>query len=308
MSKETLDAVRHLIEEEGLSQRIIAREAGISGTTLNQLLSGKYQGDEGSMMKKLVKYLSSRDLAVEMGKKAGDFSEFVETPTARRIQAVLNYVSTLSDMAVIYGGSGVGKTRALKKYSEMHPNCWIVTVSPPLASMAACLEEIALTLGLRGFSGRASRLQREIIRRLMDTKGVLIIDEAQHLFLNGLEAIRAIHDATEIGLILAGNESVFSRLSAGGARTAAFSQLSSRIGKRLCLSTSRPGDGSALARAFGVDGEREIEFIEEIAKSPGALRGVVKTIRLASVMAHENGGQINLKYIKLAWRDLAGLN
>lgn len=306
MSKETLDAVRHLIEVGGLSQRAIARQAGISGTALNQILSGKYEGNSQAMTEKLVKWISSRDLASEMGRKAGDLPRFVETPTAKKIFAVLKYVSSLFDVAVIYGGAGIGKTRALEKYAEMRPNCFFVTISPATASVAAALEEIALTLGLKGFSGRASRLQREIVRRLKDTKGILIIDEAQHLYLNGLESIRAIHDATEIGLILSGNESVYSRLTAGGTRSAAFAQLFSRIGKRLHLSGSLPGDGTALAKSFGVNGEREIKLIEEIAKTPGALRGVVKTLRLASVLAHQDGGQVNLKNIELAWRDLAG--
>jgi len=306
MSKETLDAVRHLIEVDELSQRIIARQAGISGAVLNQLLLGKYEGNTQSMIEKLAQWISSRELAREVGKKAGGLPKFVETPTAKKIHTVLKYVSSLFDVAVIYGGAGVGKTCALKKYSEMQPNCWIVTMSPATASVAAALEEIALTLGLKGFSGRASRLQREIVRRLTDTRGALIVDEAQHLFLNGLEAIRAIHDATEIGLILSGNESVYSRLTAGGTRTAAFAQLFSRIGKRLYLSGSLPGDAIALARSFGVNGEREIKLVEEISKAPGALRGVVKTLRLASVLAHQDGGQVKFENINQAWRDLAG--
>jgi len=302
---QTLEAVRHLIDVDGLSQRTIAREAGISGAALNQILSGKYEGNVQLIEEKLVKWISSRDLAKEMGKKAGDIPKFIETPTARKIGAVVRYVSSLLDVAVIYGGAGVGKTCSLKKYAEAQPNCWIVTISPATASVAACLEEIALTLGLRGFSGRASRLQREIIRRLKDTRGVLVIDEAQHLFLNALEAIRAIVDATEVGLILAGNESVYSRLAAGGTRAAAFAQLFSRIGKRLYLSGSLPGDGAALAKSFGVEGEREVKLIEEISRAPGALRGVVKTLRLASVLAHKDGGRVDLKNIQMAWRDLA---
>ncbi len=306
MSEEILTAVRRLINDDGLSQRTIARQTGISGAVLNQLLSGKYPGDAERMIEKLTRWLSSRDLAKEIGSKAGDLPRFVETPTARKIHTVLRYVSSLFDVAVIYGGAGVGKTRALENFAGSRPNCWIVCMSPATASVAAALEEIAITLGLKGFSGRASRLQREIVRRLKDTKGVLIIDEAQHLFLNALEAIRSIHDATEIGLVLSGNESVYSRLTASGTRTAAFAQLFSRIGKRLHLSGSLPGDGSTLARSFGVNGEREIRFIEDIAKTPGALRGVVKTLRLASLFAHQNGGKVNLKNIEAAWQDLSG--
>jgi len=308
MSEEILTAVRRLVDEDKIPQRMIARQAGISGAALNQLLLGKYAGDSGKMVEKLTKWLSSRDLARDMGKKAGDLPRHVDTPTSKRIRSVAQYATFLGDVVVIYGGAGVGKTRALEKYAEVQPNCWIVTMSPDTASVAAALEEIALVLGLRGFSGRASRLRREIVKRLQGTKGILIVDEAQHLFLNALEAIRAIHDATEVGLILSGNESVYARLTAGGTRTAAFAQLFSRIGKRLHLSASLPGDGSTLARSFGINGERELAFIETIAKYPGALRGVTKCLRLASIFSHDNGGRINLKNLEGAWRELAGQN
>ncbi len=244
----------------------------------------------------------------EIERKPRNFPKFVETPTACKIHAVLKYVSSLCDIAVIYGGAGVGKTCALEEYAENQPDCWIITMSPATASVAAALEEIALTIGLRGFPGRTSRLQREIIKRLKNSKGILIVDEAQHLFINTLESLRAIHDATEISLVLSGNESVYSRLTAGSTRMAMFAQLFSRIGKRLHLSESLPGDGTALAKNFGLTGEKEIKFIEEIARNPGALRMVVKTLRLASVLAYNNEGQINLKNIKRAWRDLSGQN
>lgn len=306
MSKETLDTVRDLIEVEGLSQRTVAREAGISGTTLNQLLQGKYGADDTLVTEKLANWLSSRELARKLGKKTDGLFKFVETPTAKKIRAVFEFVATLHDISVIYGGAGIGKTTALKKYAEKQPNCWVVTATPATASVAAILEEIALALGLRDFPGRASRVQREIIRRLRDTKGVLIIDEAQHLSINSLEAIRCIHDATEIGLILCGNESVYSRLTAGGSRTAAFAQLFSRVGKRLRLTKNLPGDGIALAKSFGVIGDKELDLIDEISKNPGGLRMVAKTLQLSAIYAKEDGGHVTLENITEAWQELSG--
>jgi len=213
----------------------------------------------------------------------------------------------LLHIAVIYGGAGVGKTKALLKYAEKYPNVWVVTMSPATASVAAALEEIALGLGLRGLPGRAARLQREIIRRLRDTKGVLIVDEAQHLFVSTLEAIRAIHDATEIGLVLCGNESVYSRLT-GGSRTAIFAQLYSRVGKRLHLARSTSADVEELASAFGISGDEEVKALENIAQKPGALRGVVNVLRLASILAKGEKETMTLRHINLAWKDLAEEN
>jgi DNA transposition AAA+ family ATPase len=135
------------------------------------------------------------------------------------------------------------------------------------------------------------------------TGGLLIVDEAQHLNLPAIEAIRSIYDKAEIGLVLCGNESVYARLS-GGSRAANFAQLFSRIGKRLRLTTPKEDDVTPLADAFGVTGKEELQALIEISKKPGALRLVAKILWLAVVMANGNKDTINLQYISAAWKEL----
>ena len=77
-----------------------------------------------------------------------------------------------------------------------------------------------------------------IVQRLQGTKGLLILDEAQHLMLPALESLRSIHDATACGLVLMGNEAVYSRLS--GRHSAEFAQLYSRVGSVLKLENPLP--------------------------------------------------------------------
>jgi len=102
-------------------------------------------------------------------------------------------------------------------------------MTPTINSVAACMGRIATAVNLPEIPVSAVKAENAIIARLHDTKGLLIVDEAQHLPVSGLDAVRSIHDATGCGLALLGNESVYARIT-GGARQAHFAQLFSRVG------------------------------------------------------------------------------
>lgn len=304
-SGRALERVREIIDSEDLSQQAVAKEAGISAATLNQWLSGRYTGDVEAVTGKMEKWLASREPSLGPAKSVFEIPRWIEIPTARRLLKALDYIRILFDIAIIYGGAGLGKTKTLERFAEMFPNVWIVTMSPATAGVCAALEEIALTLGLRGIPGRAARLQREIVRRLKGTRGVLIIDEAQHLMTSSLEAIRSIHDASETGLVLCGNELIFSRLT-GGARLATFAQLYSRVGVRVALRKTSLGDVKAICAALGIEGAKETRFLYEISQKPGGLRSIMKTMQLAYVMASGEGATASMRHLEMAWNDLTG--
>jgi len=287
------------------SQAQIARVSGLSAAALSSWLKGAYKGDNSAVEEKLLKWLGARDRNARTSAAMPAAPAWVDTPTGRRIHAVLMFAQAAGDLGCIYGGAGLGKTKALQSYAAASPNVWVSTMSPAHGGVSSALEEIAEAIGLRGIPGRAARLQRELVNRLNNTGGLLIVDEAQHLNMRSLEAIRAIHDATGVGLVLCGNEAVFARLT-GGSREATFAQLFSRLGKRLRLTKAAPGDVDAMADAFGVMGSAERRFLAGIASKPGALRGVVKTLRLASVFAAGKGESLTVDHLNAAWHDLAG--
>lgn len=297
--------VQALLETAELNQAQIAREAGISSAALSSWLKGTYKGDNRAVEEKLNRWLESRARSALTTATMPGAPEWVDTPTGRRVKAVLGFAQAAGDLGCIYGGAGLGKTVSIRAYADANPNVWVVTMSPAHGGVSSALEEVAETLGMRGIPGRAARLHRELVGRLRNTGGLLVIDEAQHLNMRCLEAIRAIHDATGIGLVLCGNESVFARLT-GGSREATFAQLFSRLGKRLRLARPLQGDIEALADAFDVRGSEERRVLAAIANKPGALRGVVKTLRLASVFAAGKNQPLGAEHLRAAWRDLGG--
>ncbi len=139
---------------------------------------------------------------------------FVSTPTAQRVLGALAYAQMAGDMAVIYGGAGLGKSITCEYYRDSSPNVWIATMSPSTAGVVTALQEICDALSLDS-SGGARAMAKRICRRVKDTRGLLIVDEVQHLSVGALDEIRSIHDATTLGIALVGNDGVFARMAGG---------------------------------------------------------------------------------------------
>jgi DNA transposition AAA+ family ATPase len=294
-----------IISDEKVSQAQIAKEAGISGAALSGFLKGSYAGDLQAIEKKISMWMETRKRNAERVGYLPPPPEFLPLPTSQKITSVLEYPHAANDFAVIYGVAGVSKTATLKNYSENNPNVWIATMTPGHSGVSACLEEIAISIGMHNVAGRSARMFRDIVRRIKGTQGLIIIDEAQHLSPAALEMIRSLHDAAGIGVVLSGNEAVYSRLT-GGVKSSIFAQLFSRVGKRLKLTRPVKDDVVGIANAFGVTGSKEINALWEIGKKPGALRGVVKTLRLAFLFASGADRPVDVSFIWAAWTDLSG--
>jgi len=299
----TRERVAQILADGDASQATIAREIGISAAALSQWVRGNYNGDGKAIDRKVEVWLAARDRKDQTLGGMPVAPVWVPTRTAAKIHAALGYAQMAGDLACIYGAAGVGKTHALGKYGQENPNVWMVTMTSAHKGVAPALEEVAYSLGLRDVPLNGARLLREIIRKVKGTNGIIVVDEAQHLLPTALEALRAVHDASGIGLVLCGNESVYARLT-GGTRTATFAQLFSRIGKKLRITGALRVDIWEIARHFGVENVDCKPLLYEIGLKPGGLRAVVKTLRLAAMFSGA-GGRIGPAHIRAAWKDLA---
>jgi DNA transposition AAA+ family ATPase len=255
------------------------------------------------LSRKVAQWLEAIDARRKTLGRLPEAPGYTDTPAARRIASALTYAQMAADITVIYGGAGVGKTYTALAYQTSHPGVHIATMSPATASAATALEEIAEALGLANIGSGAARHQRAIIRRLARTQGLLIIDEAQHLGIQALDAVRALHDATGIGVALIGNEQVYARMT-GGSRAAYLDRLYSRIGKRVRLAQPSREDVDTLLGAWGIANAEAVRALREIGAKPGGLRGVAKVLRLATMFA--DGEPITLDHVRAAWKDLGG--
>lgn len=292
--------------DRSVTQSRVARETGLSSGAVSAWLSGTYRADPAGIESKVQRWIAAYQEREQAAKRLPDAPAWVPTPTADRILLALSHTQVTGDVAVIYGGAGLGKTTAIRRYAAGGLNVWVATMTPATAAVVPALEEIAEAVGLSsGQISGAARLHRAIVKRVSGSGGLLVIDEASHLSVQSLDQVRSIHDATGIGLAMVGNESVFARLTGGGTRAAYLDRLYSRIGKRLRLIGSTQADVERLLAAWQVTDKRCRDLLVSVARKPGALRGVTKVLRLAAMRAAAAGRAIELADLEHAVRELS---
>ncbi|HIF6018600.1 TPA: AAA family ATPase [Vibrio parahaemolyticus] len=295
---DVLMRVRTLTESKVISNSQIAKEISVSPATLSQILNGAYKADPSKMIEKLSKWLRLRE---ERNNAPSINPGFVMTQTAKQITDDLTYAQVTESIVVIFGASGVGKSETLREYKRNNNNVWMVTASPSRSSLTECLYELALELGLDDAPRRKGMLARVIRNRLVGSEGLVIIDEADHLDYPTLEELRIMQEETGIGMVLVGNNKVYSQLT-GGRRDEDFARLFSRIAKKRGIHKTKLADVRAIADAWNVDGESERSLMVQISERPGGLRLLSKTLKLAAMFA--KSGSINEQVLRKAFAEL----
>ena len=110
-----------------------------------------------------------------------------------------------------------------------------------------------------------------------------------------------------LGAALVGNEGVFSRM-AGGRGAERLDRLFSRVGKRLALRQSSEADVISLVKAWGILDAKCHPTLLEVARRPGALRGLTKVLRLASMNAAADNRDVCCEDVRAAAAELGGVS
>lgn len=298
--------VSAIMNAEDLTQTQVSGLTGVGKARLSQWINGVYAGNVEAVEADIRRWLDSRQEAAALDSSMPEAPAWVQTPTAAAVLSALSFSQMAEAVSVIYGGAGVGKTTAIAHYQKRAPNVWVVTATPAVSAPGPILTRIAQALGLRT-TGAVHVLEANIIERIRETRGLLVIDEAQHLTHRALDAVRSIHDAAGVGLALVGNEIVYSQLTGGSSRSVGFAQLFSRIAKRVRLSRAKDADINALLDAWKIDDKEARTLCLGIGKRPGALRGLSQTLRLASMFSASAGAaRLGAEHIRDAWADLGG--
>ncbi|HGM7539514.1 AAA family ATPase [Serratia marcescens] len=302
---EVRNAIRSTVEKSDITYASVAREVGISPGAISQFISGEYRGDNNKVATNLSVWLENRRRRTTEMPVAPDF---IPTRTVKQIWDALQYAQLAQCITVIYGNSGVGKTRALQQFAATRPNVWLITVSPSRSSLSECLYELALELGIGDAPRRSGQLGRAIRRKLRGTNGVVLVDEADHLDYSVLEELRILQEETGVGLALVGNHQIYGKLTGGNSRNMDFARLFSRIAKKVSILKTKKADVEAIADAWALDNKAERELIHTLADKPGALRTISHTLRLAAMFAHGSNEKLGEKHIRAAVKDLEGVS
>lgn len=215
------------------------------------------------------------------------------------ILSAFSLTQELQDMMVITGAAGTGKTSAARHYQQCARTVWLATMTPASASLAGCLERVAWAMGIEGMAHRVSRLEEAIAGRAFGTGGLLIVDEAQHLSGAALEGLCRLGDQAQIGTVIMGGEAFAARLSGWTWRAC------TPIGRHLALERPEEGDVARLLAAWDVPGKVR-ELCHWISRQPGALHVLRSILRIALLLAENEGQDLAESHVKAAWSDLRG--
>ncbi|MGL5956813.1 MAG: AAA family ATPase [Brevinema sp.] len=204
--KERIEKILKYLEESGETQSSLARSAGLSVTVVNQILKDKYKGDMEVNLSKIESVIDNRKERALVTFKA---PEFIETTIVSKTYGALGEAqnTAIPRMLVLYGNSGIGKTRGLEEYVEDNPTATLIEVSPDF-TFGSMLQEIAQEIGVHS-TGKHYEIRKRIVSKLKNSNRMLIIDEAEYLTPKSLDILRRIHDKAKIPIVLVGMPALF---------------------------------------------------------------------------------------------------
>nr|DAX72901.1 MAG TPA: putative ATPase [Caudoviricetes sp.] len=189
--------LRDLMEKNSYSTAYISTATGLAKSTISMWLNGTYNGKNDKVTDAINNFIQrERERAVE------NDLPFVNISIVKYISEIARLCHTQGKIGVCVGRAGLGKTVAVKKYTQEFLDS-ILIESDSGYTAKSLLKEIHRRLGLSG-KGSVYDLMSEVVRKLNQSGRLLIIDEAENLPYRALEITRRIHDKTGVGVLLIG--------------------------------------------------------------------------------------------------------
>lgn len=207
------------LREHDLPRSWLSKKAKISSSTISQVLSGKYPSSPASFLQSMLQIID-----VETERLNDGSPGYVETSVHKLVNVVCDRMRKHTNIGVVCGAVGVGKTRALKEYTKRKPQTVLVEANPKMTA-GSLLIEILQQLG-REIPHGLDKKFNVIVSSLKGTNFLLIVDEAERLNATALEYLRRIRDKAGVGIVLAGTEELHAMLKPTKGQ---FDQVRSRV-------------------------------------------------------------------------------
>lgn len=271
-NKELQQQLRDYINSVG-SQSKAASNLGWSTAALSTYLNGKYKGNLDNFERSLQESFGNKSAAEQL--KSAEVSDIYKpTSISESVYETIRLCHLKGGLAIECGDAGIGKTMACRKYAEQYPTTAIyVTVNPCLVTLSAFLKLLCRVMKIQA-SGRKDEMWFRLADSFSGERKVLIIDEAQHLPIKTIEAIRAFFDNNPmLGICLVGN---IETVTNTGKSKEAFAQIRNRTKLTQVRHTSaiKSKDIVMLFPAIASD-EKAVQLIVSIARSEQGIRGAM---------------------------------
>jgi hypothetical protein len=198
-------AVQYLAERPDLSDAKFANAVGVSPSAFSQFKRDAYQGNVEAIANAINDYINTE---IGRNETPAEF-HFVETNVAMQVRDAMKLATTLKRMVIITSPPGDGKTEALRHYATTAQTIFMTGRSTmnTLNMLGELAERIKVST-----KNNADMILRRLIGAFSEKPRTLVIDEAQHLRVRSLDALRAIWDSCRIPIILAGNDELISTM------------------------------------------------------------------------------------------------
>jgi DNA transposition AAA+ family ATPase len=273
--KKFFDLVGNPDEGRRINQSKAAQALGYSSGVVSAYKSRTYNGSVKAFEEAAAAWLKREERRIAR----------LEVPTAETtaldsVRKAVMMAQDDSDIAVVVGDSGTGKTTALRKYAAESLSAVLIEVDSSFTKNVL-MEETARALGVET-KGRLTAVAARVVDALRGRDTVILIDEADYLSDGALELVRrVINDKARTGVVLAGLPRLKYKLE--NLRND-HQQLTSRVG--VLLEVKRLGKADAAKIIEGVWRGLAGETIEAFFKAAnGSARTLVKLMgRVHQVM------------------------
>lgn len=287
----------HPVHRKDFSQAVNYNE-----NTIWKIFQGKYthpsDGTRLDVPKQLIASIKSF-LKLAKDRHGGGKTEFVETPTSRRIFTTCDLARESQTPAFIWGHSHCGKTWGGRNYVAQNNHGRSVYCRVPAASgLGGLIRALAASVGVSDKGNTANLIS--YIRKAITPDMLVFLDEVHQLtytyrkesFFAALEVLREIYDETRCGMVFCGTALLMEKVD--GAKNAELEQLFNRGTHRLNLMNApTTGDLKAILGSWKLDfPDRKMEVVvvaatdrsKEVIDNPyDVLRQLATSTRLKAI-------------------------
>ena len=229
--KDIAQRVLRFIDEHSLSQKTVAREVGVSTTTISEVLRNQYRGKTSDLQ--LVKLHNWLELAARR-ENIVHSKKWVETCVAREIIQVCAITAETCKIGVVFAPAQVGKTFTLESIEgdQRFGDPVLIRIDESRLRPFALCRAIAARFEL-STHGTFDTVFRRVIERLTGTKRMLMFDEVERAVYKTLEMIRDLHDQTGCPVLLCGKPTIYANL--GFRSLGDFSEVTDQLAARVVV-------------------------------------------------------------------------
>ena len=228
--------------------------------------------------------LEAWDVLKAIDKRLELADELFDTSVTNEIHGRFNFIRKTSDIGLIHGRAGIGKTSSNLLYMERNPSTPYICLNARIRSARELEKAVFNSIENRDWNGTGSMSRLDyLVDRFAGSQRLIILDNIQRLNSDGLSWLFDFHDAAENGIACTGNTEILDKIISSD-------QHSSRFG--ICKEIQPPHDAEISDVATRVAAQfSDLETAEQIsdlvafiAKKDGHLRSVRKEVILMQAL------------------------